>query len=87
MFDSSGKIVEGLLNGNTNIEGSFSSCYQIHATQPTDSNGTELDPFRGRFCTLRLLSSDEDEDLNQLFGLPSLSPQTLQTVSFLDNDI
>ena len=83
MYDSSGKTVEGLLNGNTNMEGSFASCYEVEVDAPYDSNGTLLESFESRFCTFRLLSEDPAEERidKRLQGLPSFSPLALETVS------
>ena len=68
-------MVSGLLAGNTIVEGSFQSCYEIEK----DLNVDDDIPFGGRFCTLRLLQS-QGEDIGEK-SLPSVAPSSLALVS------
>ena len=72
--------MEGLLAGNTNMEGSFASCYELMDVLPKDLHQNNLEPFDGHFCTFRLLfeNPDESHSEDQFAGLPSFSPLALR---------
>ena len=46
MYDANGKIPDGVVNGNTMLLGSYSSCYEVKVEPEEDP--TELGGFGGR---------------------------------------
>ena len=85
MYDASGKWPDGILRGNFNVEGSYSSCLEVVAEEPM-LDGEILDSFAGRFCTMKFKALQSKNAIKMDSNsrgilIPALMPQFAKLVT------
>ena len=77
MYDSNGKLPDGIIEGNWQVFGSYYSCYEVKVE--------DVYSFGGKFCYIRFTPNEKNQssEINQLWFPLLQNNVTLLTLIFV----